>query len=205
MLRKYAMLRVSDKRTRPTPAGELLPAPLGLLRLRGAGSHDGRRKKKKRIEARLAGRQALVQAREAEVIRAKRAKEKAAFRARAAVDTDACMSIECVQSFLDYGQKQNTLMRACVSACTPTNGAAHPTAHPPQARRKERELIDQEDKVSSEDDGAGLRYAMALPEETRQSILDQLRALEPPLPDDEDMAGQQVGIGVGPELMLCCE
>ncbi len=111
----------------------LLPRP-PVLALRGAGTHDGKRKKRKKLAAKLAARDSVQALREGAALRAKRAKEKEAFRLRMA------------------------------------------------RRRKERELAAQEEE-DSEDDGAGLRYAMTLPAEERQKILDELRALEPPLPD----------------------
>jgi len=118
------------------------PPPLLGLRLRGSGTHDGKRKKKKKFEAMLAAKASLVVARDAAVTRVKRAKEKEAFRER--------------------------MVR----------------------RRKERDMIEEEDRESSEDDGAGLRYAMSLPEEARLKILDQLRALEPDLPDTDNPANE---------------
>ena len=115
------------------PCGVLLPhSP--VLALRGAGTHDGKRKKRKKMAAKLAARDSVQALREGAALRAKRAKEKEAFRLRMA------------------------------------------------RRRQERELAAQEEE-DSEDDGAGFRYAMTLPAEERQKILDELRALEPPLPD----------------------
>ena len=66
--------------------GPLLPVPVSplLLRLRGAGTHDGKRKKKKKIQEKLAAKEASMSARQAAIERAKRAKEKEAFRARMA-------------------------------------------------------------------------------------------------------------------------
>ena len=55
-----------------------------MLALRGAGTHDGKRKKRKKIAAKLEARGSVQALREAAVQRAKRAKEKEAFRARMA-------------------------------------------------------------------------------------------------------------------------
>lgn len=102
----------------PLPCGVYLLRP-PVLALRGAGTHDGQRKKRRKIAAKLEARDSVQALREAAVQRAKRAKEKEAFRARMA------------------------------------------------RRRQEREMAEQEE-AESEDDGAGLRYAMTLPAEERQ-------------------------------------
>jgi hypothetical protein len=136
----------------PPPLPPPPSASLSLLRLRGAGTHDGKRKKQKKAQARLAAREKQLEQQNAAGIRAKRAREKEAFRARMA------------------------------------------------RRRRERELMERAEEESSEDDGAGLRYAMTLPEETRRKILDTLRALEPPLPDP-DNPGNQVARLTDEELL----
>ena len=119
--------RCTSTRARAGPGrGEAAPLPCGVyllrppvLALRGAGTHDGQRKKRKKIAARLQARDSVQALREAAVQRAKRAKEKEAFRARMA------------------------------------------------RRRQEREMAEQEE-AESEDDGAGLKYAMTLPADERQ-------------------------------------
>jgi hypothetical protein len=116
------------------------PSPADLLRLRGAGTHDGKRKKKRKVQARLAERDKQATLQSAAIMRAKRTKEKEAFRSRM------------------------------------------------ERRRREREMMEAEDNESSEDDGAGLRYAMSLPKETRERLIERLRALEPPLPDTDNPA-----------------
>lgn len=118
------------------------PPPEDLLRLRGAGTHDGKRKKKRKVQARLAERDTQTTLQSAAIMRANRAKEKEAFRARM------------------------------------------------ERRRHERVMMEEADNQSSEDDGAGLRYAMSLPKEMRQRLIESLRALEPPLPDTDNPADE---------------
>lgn len=65
----------------PLPCGVyLFRSP--VLALRGAGTHDGKRKKRKKIAAKLEARDSVQALREAAVQRAKRAKEKDSFRVR---------------------------------------------------------------------------------------------------------------------------
>ena len=86
-----------------------------------AGTHDGKRKKKRKVQARLAERDTQTTLQSAAIMRANRAKEKEAFRARM------------------------------------------------ERRRHERVMMEEADNQSSEDDGAGLRYAMSLPKEMRRA------------------------------------